>query len=66
MMNNTQIFESVAARTMTPEEGAQAIQQAEKQMHERRRPGWMPIWLFVTLNVALVGFLAVFGIRQSD
>jgi hypothetical protein len=62
MKTSTAIFESVAARTMTPEEGAEAILLVEAASRDNGRPAWMPRWLYAASNIIVDSVLAMVGL----
>lgn len=54
--SSSMVFEKVAAREMTPEEGADLLMRERDPMP--RKPGWMPRWMYVTVVVAVALVLA--------
>ena len=50
MSRNMEIMEMVAARKITPEEGARLMLEHDERVAEEERPRWVPrpVWRFLT------------------
>ena len=64
-MSSAQIFQRVALREMTPEEGAEAMRAEDRQARTGLRPRWLPVWTWVLLTLFVGLFLAACGVRQD-
>lgn len=63
-MSTTTIFDKVAARELTPEEGARLLTDTKRSFPQR--PAWMPKWAYVPLVVvAYVVFAPVLSNRDQ-
>lgn len=60
-MNSLEIYDRVAAREITPEQGAQLLMRAREVEDRARRlrwkPNWMPVVMFAILVVIVGGLI---------
>ena len=59
-----QVFEDVAARKLSPEEGAALLLAEDKRRADRYRPAWAPLWLWHWAGASLAVLAALVGVRR--
>jgi hypothetical protein len=64
-MNNTAIFERVAAGDITPEQGASEMLEHDRCQRDKRRPSWAPVWLWSACQAVVIIVLTTMGLRRG-
>lgn len=64
-MTNAEIFQKVAARELTPEEGSQKLQEADAVARLALRPRWLPHRAWVILVGVFAVLLAACGLQRD-
>lgn len=64
-MTNAEIFQKVAARELTPEQGSEKLQQADAEARQALRPRWLPQRVWLILVAVLAVLLAACGLQRD-